>query len=192
MTSTWLVQGSAAAKRREPSSYARGWEKRRETDERVEQNLDPREIAAWRRSKALFKGTPDERARKFREYQEERSSELRGEFASAGEATALRLVKTKREREVGVKVPCRKPYRRRVKAACNPELPRKRRPRWSLTVAGHRIEVPCDAPWRFSIKRDCRPAKGRKAWGELAPYAKAAPPKAPEDERGFFDDLLYG
>jgi len=97
-------------------------------------------------------------------------------------------VRDKRERERGIKVPCAAPYRKRVKAACNPEA--KRKPAWSLTVGGHRIEVPCDAPWRFSVKRDCAPKKKKPSgWTALA---KTAPPKPPEDERGFFDDLLYG
>jgi hypothetical protein len=187
VTSTWLVPGSKAAKRREPSSYARGWEKRREADERVEQNLDPWELPEFRRHRALFKGTAEERTRAFREWSESHAAELGGARARAGESHAARLVREKRERERGIKVPCAAPYRRRVKAACNPES--KRRPAWSLTVVGRRIEVPCDAPWRFSVKRDCAPKKKKAAtWATLA---KAAP-RPPEDERGFFDDLLSG
>lgn len=181
MTSSWLVPEK---KTRDPKSSARAWETRRERDERVEQNLDPWELEAFRRHKALFKGTPEERTRAFREWTEEHPAELRGHAARSGESKAARLVREKREREKGVKVPCAAPWRKRVRAACNPEA--KRKPKWTLTIGGHRVEVPCDAPWRFGIKRDCRP---KKKW---APSVRKAPPKPAEPEGGFFDDLLYG
>jgi len=182
MPSTWLVPGSRAAKRREPASFARAWEKRREQDERGEQNLDPWEIATWRKHKALFKGTPEERTRAFRDWLEEHAAELREARSSAAERRAEGLVKEKRAREKGVSVPCGAPWRKRVRQACNPESQRK--PTWASLAGGRRVEVPCADPWRFATKRDCKPKKHK-------PIRKA-PPRPVAEAGGFFDDLLRG
>jgi hypothetical protein len=184
----------ATRTRREPSSYLRGWEKRREADERVEQNLDPWEIPTWRKHRALFKGSPEKRTRAFRDWLEERDAETRGERSSAAEKETSRLVREKREREKGVKVPCRRPWRFRTRAACAPAERKVRRPRWSLFAgASKRIEVPCEEPFRFSVKALCAPpAKTKKkkhaTWAALVKTT----PKPAGEEPGIFDDLLYG
>ena len=58
---------------RDPGGYgtARGWEHRKERDEAVEKNvemLSPHLRALWRKTKNLFKGTPDRRYEMFLQY----------------------------------------------------------------------------------------------------------------------------
>ena len=174
-------------KARDAKSYARGWEKRKEADERVEVNLDPWEIATWRQNRTRFKGTPDERLRAFRDWSEEHEAETRGERARETETMAARLIREKRAREKGVKVPCAAPWRYRTRAACRPGNGngRWKRPSWTL-FGGRRVEVPCEEPYRFRVKRDCAPKKRKAAtWADLAKTRR-------EEEPGAFDDLLYG
>lgn len=69
----------AAATRTRPArvrSAARGWEKRREADERVLQNLEPELHELWLRVKGLFQGTPENRERLFRQYAHEHPEEI--------------------------------------------------------------------------------------------------------------------
>jgi hypothetical protein len=56
-------------------SAFRGWEKRRELDERVTVNLEPHLIPLWRKVRAGIVGRPDARAEAFAEYVEEHPRE---------------------------------------------------------------------------------------------------------------------
>lgn len=57
------------------SPHQRGWEHRREQDERALNNIPPEHAGAWKKLKNLFKGTPDQRAEQFMEYLEEHPGE---------------------------------------------------------------------------------------------------------------------
>jgi hypothetical protein len=46
----------------------RGWETRREREEAVTVNLPPELIPYWERTKAQFKGTPEQRLKAFLDY----------------------------------------------------------------------------------------------------------------------------
>jgi hypothetical protein len=161
------------AEERRRAGYLRGAEHRAESQERVEQNLDPWEIPMWRKhryakdahGRLLFTGTPDHKAMRFREWLEEHQREVQGQRARAGEAKAVEVVRSYEARPA-IAVPCREPYRFRTKAACNPETPRKRRPKWmgsSLLRSGRSVEVPCAEPNRYRVKELCDPnAKWRR------------------------------
>ena len=154
--------------------YLRGAEHRAESQERVEQNLDPWEIPMWRKhryakgadGKLLFTGTPDHKATRFREWLEEHQREVQGQRSRLGEEKASQLVSA-RVNAAGVAVPCRTPWRFRTKAACNPDTPKKKRPKWmgsSLLRSGRSAEVPCGPPDRYRVKELCDPnAKWRRA-----------------------------
>jgi hypothetical protein len=60
---------------RSVSAY-RGWEKRRENEERVTVNLPADLLPLWRRTQAMFKGTPDERREQFERYAFEHPREV--------------------------------------------------------------------------------------------------------------------
>ena len=163
-----------AAEERRRAGYIRGAEHRAEAQERVEQNLDPWEIPMWRKhryakdanGRLLFTGTPDHKAMRFREWLEDHQREVTGQRARMGEAQAAELVHAK-VNAAAIAVPCRDPWRFRTKAACNPETPRKRRPKWmgsSLLRSGRNVEVPCAEPNRYRVKELCDPnAKWRRA-----------------------------
>jgi len=53
------------------SPQQRGWERRRERDERAQYNIPSEYHGLWNKLKNQFKGTPDERAEQFMEYIEE-------------------------------------------------------------------------------------------------------------------------
>lgn len=59
----------------ESKGTGRGWEHRKEKDDRAEMNIPPEYLSLWRKLKTLFKGTPDERAEQFMEYIEEHPGE---------------------------------------------------------------------------------------------------------------------
>jgi hypothetical protein len=58
-----------------PPPHQRGWEHRKEQDERAQNNIPPEYQLAWKRLKNQFKGTPDQRAEQFMEYMEEHPGE---------------------------------------------------------------------------------------------------------------------
>lgn len=58
-----------------PSPHQRGWEHRKEKDERAQVNIPPEHQLAWKKLKNMFKGTPHERAEQFMEYLEEHPGE---------------------------------------------------------------------------------------------------------------------
>ena len=106
-----------------------------------------------------FTGTPDHKAELFREWLEANAREATHQRSKAAEAKATELVRTKLN-AAAVAVPCRDPWRFRTKAACNPETPRKRRPKWmgsSLLRSGRSVEVPCAEPNRYRVKELCDP-----------------------------------
>jgi hypothetical protein len=70
----------------------KGWERRRENDERVTVNLPADFLPLWDRIKLNFKGTPEQRAESFLHYAHEHGSEV--EWAVEEEACA------KLEREI--------------------------------------------------------------------------------------------
>lgn len=143
-----------ARKPREHASYLRGWEHRRESDEAVEVNLRPDEVALFRKMRARFKGTPHERLEKFRHYLHDHPEALRGHVSKTGEERAKALVKA-RENRAAVGIPCEPPYRFRTKAACKPERT-PHTPRWSL-LGGRKVLVPCGPPHRARSKELCHP-----------------------------------
>lgn len=112
-----LLPRPSPRKPREKVSYLRGWEHRREKDEAVETNLDPWEIALWRKIKARFKGSPQARLRGFREYVSKHPKEIYGEIEVVSAAKTAQLLHAKGE-WVGVEVPCAPPWRYRVKSTC--------------------------------------------------------------------------
>jgi putative nucleotidyltransferase with HDIG domain len=57
------------------SPHQRGWEHRRENDERAQYNIPPEYHGLWNKLKSQFKGTPDQRAEQFMEYVEEHPDE---------------------------------------------------------------------------------------------------------------------
>lgn len=57
------------------SPHQRGWEHRREKDERAQVNIPPEFHGLWNKLKSRFKGTPDQRAEQFMEYVEEHPDE---------------------------------------------------------------------------------------------------------------------
>lgn len=60
-----------------PSCRAyRGWETRRQNDERVAVNIAPDLLPLWDRIKGQFKGTPEERFEAFDQYASEHGSEI--------------------------------------------------------------------------------------------------------------------
>jgi len=172
---------------RDRSSYLRGAEHRAEANEAVEVNLDPWDVPTWRKhrydkgagGKLLFTGTPDQKARKFREWLETHEAEARGERSRAGEAKTASMVRT-RTRGAAVNVPCKTPYRFRTKAACKPEPP-KRGAAWTrsslLGKPGRHVEVPCEEKYRPRVKELCEP--GKTSWG------RAWTPPAEEPEHAF-------
>jgi len=172
-SSSALLLPSAEALRR---GYLRGAEHRAEANEAVEVNLDPWEIAAWRKHRydkrpdgtMRFRGTPDQKALAFREWLEAHEREATHERAAAAEKKTKKEIKA-REARAGVAVPCKTPYRFRTKAACK-SLPPNRQPKWTrsslLSKPGRHVEVPCDPPNRPRVKELCEPSKSRwgKAW----------------------------
>ena len=58
-----------------PSPHQRGWEHRKENDERAQVNIPPEHQLAWKKLKNMFKGTPHERAEQFMGYLEEHPGE---------------------------------------------------------------------------------------------------------------------
>jgi hypothetical protein len=59
----------------EAKGTPRGWERRKEQDQRAEVNIPLEHQLLWRKLKPQFKGTPDERAEQFMEYIEEHPGE---------------------------------------------------------------------------------------------------------------------
>ena len=163
-----------AAEERRRAGYLRGAAHRQEAQERVETNLEPWQVALWRKhryakdahGRLLFTGTPDHKAARFQEWLAEHEREVVGQHARAAEAKGLQIVR-ERENRAAVAVPCRTPFRFRTKAACNPETPRKKRPKWmgsTLLRSGRSVEVPCGPPDRYRVKELCDPnAKWRQA-----------------------------
>ena len=58
-----------------PPPHQRGWEHRKEKDERALINIPPEHQLLWKKIKNQFKGTPHERAEQFMEYVEEHPGE---------------------------------------------------------------------------------------------------------------------
>jgi|SRR5579859_862216 len=112
-----------APKVRERASYLRGWEHRRESDERVEQNLDPFEIDLWRKLRGQFKGTPHARLEAFRKYVEEHPRDIYAFQQKRSEARVEATVKLSRDLG-GVEVPCAPPWRYRTRELCKLFRPR--------------------------------------------------------------------
>jgi DNA topoisomerase I len=69
------LASKVAARFAKLSPQQRGWERRRENDERALNNIPPEHAFAWKKLKKLFKGTPDQRAEQFMEYLEEHPGE---------------------------------------------------------------------------------------------------------------------
>ena len=165
-----------------------GAEHRSEGNEAVEVNLDPWDIPTWRKhrydkgpgGKLLFVGTPDQKARKFKEWLEGHTAEAQGERARDAERSTGRMVKA-RENRAAVAVPCKTPYRFRTKAACNPETKPKKKPAWTrsslLGKPGRHVEVLCEEKFRPRVKELCYP--------EQASWGKAWTPPAEEPEHAF-------
>lgn len=138
-----------------------------EHNDRVEQNLDPWEVPAWRRhryakgpgGKPLFHGSPDQKARQFREWLEGHQAEARAGVAQRGERETAKLVRQQTS-AAAVKVPCREPYRFRTRAACRGTKPQAKWTKSSLLRAGRSVEVPCAAE-RPRVKEFCRPRERR-------------------------------
>ena len=88
-----------------PSSHQRGWEHRKEQDERASNNIPPEHLLAWNKLKKMFKGTPDQRAEQFMEYLEANpgdSDEMLQEKADKDMAKMIR--ENDKERRVQEKV----------------------------------------------------------------------------------------
>jgi hypothetical protein len=63
------------AAKRNAAAY-RGWERRRENDERVAVNLDADMLPLWDRIKLQFRGTPEERTESFLQHVHDSGSDV--------------------------------------------------------------------------------------------------------------------
>jgi len=103
--SHWEKDGAlrVVARYLEAKGTSRGWEHRKEQDERAENNIPPEHQLFWRKIKNMFKGTPDQRAEQFMEYLEAHpgeNDELLQQHADKGAAKAIREWERK-QREQG-------------------------------------------------------------------------------------------
>ena len=105
-------------RKNDAQSARRGWEHRKEKDEAVLVNLDPHEIALWERTKAQFKGTPEQRERSFRQYVHDHPTEIYTQLEVVSDSALARLLKEQRRATDLVEVPCEPPYRVRTKELC--------------------------------------------------------------------------
>lgn len=154
------------ARKAEPSSrsYLAG-ARLQEHNDRVEANLDPWEIATWRRhryakdahGRPLFHGAPDQKARQFREWLEGRGREVGGERSRAAERKVTEEVRRHGSRAKAT-VPCAPGWRYRTKAACKGEPPRA----WGRLLGRGSTELDCGPPHRARVKDLCVPSKGRE------------------------------
>jgi hypothetical protein len=83
------------AHRRSAASY-RAAETRREQESYAEANVPPEDLVYWRKTRGLFKGRADERARAFAEYKQEHQGE---DVQALDEYADERLAELHRERE---------------------------------------------------------------------------------------------
>jgi hypothetical protein len=70
------IRGASEVGEAAPTGARLGWERRRERDERVVQNLDPVLLPLWERTKGMFRGTPHERYEQFMQYVHDHPSEV--------------------------------------------------------------------------------------------------------------------
>lgn len=166
--------------RRNPSearslAARRGWEHRKESDEAVEVNLDPHELALWDRTKSRFKGSPEERLRAFRDYVHDHPDEIYDSLERQSETRLKGLLKA-HAAKVRVSVLCEPPYRVRTKELCAMQAnPRKRRRRKNLfgessaqrsrRLSDERARKRLEAPSR-------RTRRGDKTRGDKVKYAR--------------------
>lgn len=75
------------------SPQQRGWEKRREQDERARNNIPPEYQGAWDKLKRKFRGNPDQRAERFMEYMEENPSERDEVLQEKADKDVARMVR---------------------------------------------------------------------------------------------------
>jgi hypothetical protein len=144
-------------------------------------NLDPHELALWDRTKARFRGTPEQRLTAFREYVHEHPGEVYESLERVSEKKIRGLLKAQ-ARGVSVSVPCEPPYRFRVKDRCaamgrtNPKRRKKARRR----NAGGLFESKADRERRLSDERarkrleapSRRTRKGDRTRGEHTKYQR--------------------
>src|SRR5579863_5135940 len=83
----------APKKRREKKGYLRGWEHRKEAEERVLRELEPYEIALWQRIGKQFRGGSDARLKAFRQYVHDHPGEIYGELQSRADRGVEATVK---------------------------------------------------------------------------------------------------
>lgn len=95
---------------------------RQESDEAVERELDPHEIALWRRTKGQFKKDPKwSRVEQFRHYLHDHPDAIYDSLERVSESALTRLLREKAALDKArrdVSVPCETPYRVRTKRLC--------------------------------------------------------------------------
>jgi hypothetical protein len=83
---------------REGYGTGRGWEHRKERDERVLVNLPPHLHTLWNKLKLQFKGTPEERMKNFLEYVEENPGEDMAGLQDAADKALNKLIREYKNR----------------------------------------------------------------------------------------------
>lgn len=74
------------------ATQRKGWERRRENEDRVLVNLAPEHHALWKRTRGMFKGSPEERAEQFQRYVEEHGGEVVESLQDEADAKVERMV----------------------------------------------------------------------------------------------------
>lgn len=73
--------------------HQKGWEHRKEKNERVIRELDPHLQHLWRKMQYQFKGDPEDRAEQFKEYVEEHPGEDMGALQDNVDKQLARMVR---------------------------------------------------------------------------------------------------
>jgi hypothetical protein len=79
-------------------SQRRGWEKRKENDERAAREIPADFLPLWEREKSRFKGTPEDRARRFLEWAYANGSAVTQAMQDEADETLAAWLKSKEGR----------------------------------------------------------------------------------------------
>lgn len=144
-------------------------------------NLDAHELAAWDKEKARFRGTPQARLDAFRKWAHEHPREIHEAVERESEAKLAKMIRD-REKLRDVAVPCRAPYRVRIREACMASERNPRKKKAAKRRAKDRARRLSDERLRKAAeKRSRRTAKGdatRKRRRRANPEAETSAAKA--------------
>ena len=99
-----MLLAAERAHRRSAASY-RAAETRKEREDYAEANIAPADLAYWRRTRAQFRGSPDERARRFEEHKQEHAGEELGALEDFAEERLSELHRERERRDYAAKEP---------------------------------------------------------------------------------------